>query len=327
MSMLSEKGLPSSVDVERMVLGAIMLDDSLFVSVAAALTPNDFNLEKHRRIFRRMADLAERGERVDRVTVANQLSKCGELESCDGLSYLVSLDDGLPHLLNIESYVHIVKEKSLLRRIVFAGQHMMSRALMGEEDPQTILAGAQDGLLRLVKEDTRTGVATPAQVLEGYPGGLNAFLDPSKASRGLSTGFLKLDEMTTGLQKGELIVLAGRPSMGKTALALNVAWHTGSRLQRKVVVFSLEMSKEAISTRLVTTAARVDQHKFRAGYLSAEERKRVLEAAGQFRDCGIRLDDHAVLVIDSHSKCRRMKTAEALDQVIIDYLPLIQSQG
>jgi replicative DNA helicase len=198
---------------------------------------------------------------------------------------------------------------------------------MGEEDPQTILAGAQDGLLRLVNEDTRTGVATPAQVLEGYPGGLNAFLDPSKASRGLSTGFLKLDEMTTGLQKGELIILAGRPSMGKTALALNVAWHTGSRLQRKVVVFSLEMSKEAISTRLVTTAARVDQHKFRAGYLSAEERKRVLEAAGQFRDCGIRLDDHAVLVLDIHSKCRRVRATEGLDLVIIDYLQLIQSQG
>jgi replicative DNA helicase len=163
--------------------------------------------------------------------------------------------------------------------------------------------------------------------LEGYPGGLNAFLDPSKAPRGLSTGFLKLDEMTTGLQKGDLIVLAGRPSMGKTALALNVAWHVARKPRRKVVIFSLEMSKEAISTRLVTTAARVDQHKFRVGYLSAEERRRLLEATGQFRDSGIRFDDHAVLVLDIHSKCRRMKAAEGLDLVIIDYLQLIQSQG
>jgi|SRR5579862_4426618 len=327
MSILFEKAMPSNVEVERSVLGAVLLDDGLFVTTAASLTPDDFSLEKHRRIFARMTELQARGEPIDRITVANELMKHGELESCDGLSYIVSLDDHLPMTLNIDGYVRIVKEKSILRRIIFAGQHMMNRALMGEEDPQTILAGAQEGLLRLGNSDTRTCIATPSQVLEGYPGGMNAFLNPSEAPRGLSTGFLKLDEKTNGLQNGDLVVLAGRPSMGKTALALNIASHAAWQSHRKIAIFSLEMSKEAIATRLVTTSARVNQHKYRAGYLSADDRKRLNDATQHFLVSGIRLDDQAAMVLDIHSKCRRMKAAEGLDLVIIDYLQLIQSPG
>src|SRR6202171_4291196 len=129
----AEKGLPANVDAERFVLGSILLDDSFFVQAASSLQMDDFSLEKHRRIFRRMGDLNERGERIDRITVANELMKFNELESCDGLSYLVSLDDGLPRIPNIESYIRIVKDKAVLRRIIFASQHMMNRCLSGEE--------------------------------------------------------------------------------------------------------------------------------------------------------------------------------------------------
>src|SRR5581483_5708528 len=139
-----EKGLPTNVDAERFVLGSILLDSALYVQSAGTLVSEDFSVEQHRRIFKRVAELDERGENIDRITVANELMKFGELETCDGLSYLVSLDDGLPQIPNIDSYIRIVKDKALLRRIIYTSQHMMQRCLMDEEEPDQILAGAED---------------------------------------------------------------------------------------------------------------------------------------------------------------------------------------
>ena len=235
----TEKGLPTNVDAERFVLGSILLDDSFFIQAAGTLEADDFSLEKHRRIFKRMGDLNERGERIDRVTVANELMKFGELEACDGLSYLVSLDDGLPQIANIDSYVRIVKDKSVLRRIIFASQHMMNRCLTGEEAPEEILAGAEETLLKLGDARVKAGLLNPEQILQNYDGGINAFLDPSKRIKGISSGFTKYDEMTGGMHGGDLIIVAGRPSMGKTALALNIAQHVALKLKQTVAVFSL----------------------------------------------------------------------------------------
>jgi replicative DNA helicase len=215
----AEKGLPVNVDAERFVLGSILLDDNLYIQAAGALEIDDFSLEKHRRIFRRMGDLNERGERIDRITVANELMKYGELESCDGLGYLVSLDDGLPQIPNLDSYVRLVKDRAVLRRIIFASQHMINRAMMGEESPEEILAGAEETLLKLGDEQVKAGLVNPQQILENYDGGINAFLDPSKRVKGISTGFLKLDEMTGGMHPGDLFILAARPSMGKCLAA------------------------------------------------------------------------------------------------------------
>jgi len=214
-----EKGLPVNIDAERFILGSILLDDSRFVEIAGAIMQDDFALEKHRRIYRRMTELHERGEKIDRVTLANELLRFNELESVDGLSYLVSLDDGLPAISNLESYTRIVRDKSTLRRIAVSAQHMMNRALLGEEDPAAILAGAEETLLKLGESRTEKGLATPLQVIQNYAGGLNAFLDPSKRVKGISTGFTKLDEMTGGMHGGELIILAARPSMGKCLAA------------------------------------------------------------------------------------------------------------
>src|SRR5438552_6914181 len=175
-----DKGLPCNLDAERFVLGSIMMDDSQFIQVAGSLEPDDFILEKHRRIFKRMGGLHEQGERIDRVTIANELLRYNELESCDGLSYLVSLDDGLPRIFNLDSYVRIVKDKALLRRIIFTSQHLMNRCLAGEEDAEQILAGAEESLLKLGDSRGKSTLATPAQVIEEYLGGLNAFLDPNK---------------------------------------------------------------------------------------------------------------------------------------------------
>src|ERR1700728_1084307 len=174
MSLALQKGLPSNLDVERLVLGAVLLDDRVFVSVAAVLTPQDFSLEKHRRIFRRMVELQARGERIDRVMVANELLRYHELESCDGLSYLVSLDDGLPNILNLDAYIRIVKDKAMLRQLAFASQYLMNRCLMGEDEPDEILAGAEETLRRLGESRVGNGLVSARQIVEEYAGGINA---------------------------------------------------------------------------------------------------------------------------------------------------------
>ncbi|HYA17901.1 MAG TPA: replicative DNA helicase [Bryobacteraceae bacterium] len=324
-----QKGLPSNVDAERFILGSILLDDARFIDIAGLLSNADFTTEAHRRIFTRMTELHDRGEKIDRVTVANELQRWGELESVGGLSYVISLDDGLPHISNLESYVRIVRDKAMLRRIAVASQQLMNRALMAEEDPEQILAGAEETLLKLGESRAEGGLMTPLQVIQNYEGGLNAFLDPSKRIKGIGTGFTKLDEMTGGLHGGELIILAARPSMGKTALALNIAWHVASRLLQPVAIFSLEMSKESLLTRMLCAAARVDSQRFRAGYLNEAERQKLRAAANQMVEAPIYIDDTAgANLMDMHAKLRKLQAGgQKLGLVVVDYLQLMSVRG
>jgi replicative DNA helicase len=325
--LLIEQSLPVNLDAERFILGAVMTDESAFLAVGGKISEDDFSLEKHRLIFRRMCDLQDRSEKIDRVTLANELMKHGELQSVDGLSYLVSLDDGLPQIHNLESYIGIVKEKSLLRRIISVSQGLINRCITGAEDPIQILGAAEEALIGLGDVQARSALANPAQIIDEFEGGINAFLDTSKRVKGISTGFLKLDEMTGGLREGELIILAARPAMGKTAFALNIAQHvaTNPRNPKAVAVFSLEMSKESLLTRMLCAAARVDQSKFRAGYLNQEERTRLQEAASDLYNAPLFIDDTAGLnLMDVHAKLRRLQAEHELGLVIIDYLQLMQ---
>ncbi len=325
-----ERGLPANLDAERFVLGAILMDDALYIQVAGALEAEDFSLEKHRRIFLRMGELYARGDRIDRVTVANELMKQNQLESVDGITYLVSLDEGLPTLANLESYVGIVKDKAILRRIIFTSRNLIDRCIIGEEEPDQILASAEESLLKL--GDTRAGDAlvNPRQILDEFDGGINAFLDPSRRIKGLSTGFLKLDEMTGGLHEGELVILAARPSMGKTALALNIAQHVAMFPEKKqtVAVFSLEMSRESLLTRMICAGARVDQQKFRAGYLNQDERRRLARTASDLVQAPLFIDDTSgTHLMDIHAKLRRLKSEHGLSLVVVDYLQLMSGRG
>jgi replicative DNA helicase len=325
-----ERGLPANVDAERFVLGSILLNQDTYFQVAGAVEPEDFSLEKHRRIFARMKDLYDRGEKIDRVTLANELMKQGQIESVDGFSYLVSLDEGLPALSNLDSYIRIVKDKATLRKLIFSAQKVIDRCLIGEEEPDEILAGAEESLLKLGESRSGERLESPATVIGKFPGGVNAFLDPSQRVSGLSTGFAKFDEMTGGLHGGELLILAARPSMGKTALALNIAQHvaTHPQMRKPVAVFSLEMSSASLLTRLLCSAARVDQHKFRAGYLNADERRKLQVALADLTDSPLFLDDTAgVNLMDIHSKLRRMQAEHGLSLVVIDYLQLMSSRG
>jgi len=324
----TEKGLPTNVDAERFVLGSIMLDDSFYIQAAGELEPDDFSLDKHRRIFRRMAELQERGEKIDRITIANELMKFNELEACDGITYLVSLDDGLPQIPNLDAYIRIVKDKAVLRRIIFASQHMMNRALLGEEEPDEILSGAEETLLKLGEARVKSGLLDPGQILHDYEGGINAFLDPSKRIKGISTGFAKFDELTGGLHGGDLCIVAARPSMGKTALALNIAQHVALKLKQTVAVFSLEMSRESLLTRMLCSAARVDSQRFRAGYLTQEERRKLNHALHELVEAPLYIDDTpGIHMMDIHAKLRRLQAERKLGLVIVDYLQLMGARG
>ena len=325
-----ERGLPANLDAERFVLGAILLEPNAYVSVAGALDLSDFSLEANRRIFERMAELYERGEKIDRVTLADELMKKNQLEAVGGLSYLVSLDDGLPQLYNLESYVRIIKDKSLLRRLILSSQQIMNKAFAAEEDPELLLAEAEESLLKLGDARTRNALVKPGQIIEEYEGGINSFLDPSKRKHGLSTGYLKLDEMTGGFREGELIILAARPAMGKTALALNIAQHvaTNPRDPQPAAVFSLEMSKEQLLTRLLCADARVNQKRFQVGYLDQDERRRLMVSASKLVDAPLFIDDSAgTNLMDIHAKLRRLKAEHGLSVVVIDYLQLMSGRG
>ena len=328
--LVMHKGLPANVEAERYVLGAILLDSSAFLNVGSAVQPADFSLQAHQLIFTRMTQLFERAEKIDRVTLANELMRFNELDNVGGISYLVSLDDGLPQLYNLESYVKIVKDKAVLRHIIFTSQALIDRCINGSDDPHEILASAEEQLMNLGETQVKDSLRTPREVIESFEGGLNAFLDPSKRVRGTSTGFLKLDEMTGGFRPGELIILAARPAMGKTALALNLGQYVAmnAAAPRAVAVFSLEMSNESLLTRMICAQARVSQTKFREGYLNADERRLLQKATIDLARAPIFIDDSSnITLMDIHAKLRRVQRDNDLGLVIVDYLQLMSMPG
>jgi replicative DNA helicase len=326
---MTEKGLPQNVDAERFVLGSIQLNGDLFGDAAAALSADSFSLEKHRRIFKRMGDLNSRGEKIDRVTLANELMNHGELASVDGLTYLSTLDDGLPPVSHIDGYIRIVREKSILRKTIFAAQHVMNRCMNGEDSSEDILAGANQELLHIGDGNTNgDGPRTPLQILQAYEGGISSFLDPSKNAKGLSTGFVKYDDMTGGMHESDLIILAGRPSMGKTSLGLNIAQHVALKLHEPVAIFSLEMSKESLLVRMLCAAARVDSWKFRMGYVNQHEREKLNHALHELTEAPLYIDDTAGLsMMQLSAKLRRLKAEHGCKVGIVDYLQLMSGHG
>lgn len=323
-----QKGLPANLEAERLSLGAVLIDPEVFPLVAGELAPEDFSLEGHRRIFQRMSQLAERGDRIDRVALANELMRNSELESVGGLTYLMSLDEGMPQSINVFGYARIVKEKSALRKIIYTAQSVMDKAFLGVEEADHILAEAEEGFLKVGESRQKNSLATPAAIIDEI--GLDQFLDPSSRIKGVSSGFTKLDEMTGGFREGELIIIAARPAMGKTAFALNIASHVcGPRVRKPTAVFSLEMSKESLLTRMVCAAARVDQHRFRTGFLNDDERRQLAVSATDLMDSPLYLDDSpGINIMDIHAKLRRVQAEKGeLGLVIVDYLQLMQARG
>ena len=323
-SLITEKGLPSNLDAERFVLGSILLDDTFFVEVAAVLTAEDFSIEKHGRIFRAMAGLQDQGEKIDRVTLANELMKRSELDACDGLSYLVSLDDQLPRLPNVDGYTRIVRDKATLRKIIFAAQYLQNRCIQGDQEPSQILADAGASFLSLAERGQESTLLGAMAIIEAA-GGINTYLNRRDRAMGLMTGFRYLDGMMGGFKPGGFYILGARPRMGKTAFALNVAERVSVDSDAVTLVFSLEMDRASLLDRLICSRARVNTKRFDGGFLDKDERGRVARATTQIVEGNrILIDDKANTNLQEiHAKIRQEQVKRPVGLVIIDYLQLL----
>ena len=324
--------MPVNIEAEMFVLGTVLLDDATFAQVAGVLEEGDFSTEKHRRIFSCMQKLHERGERIEYLTLGNELVKFKWLENVGGIAYLAELTEGMPRLASIESYVRIVKNKSVLRKLIHTAQGIVASCLQESREVDEILADSETAVMKVGNDLLRSGLESPKESIEGYPGGLEAFLDPTKRPQGLSTPFYEFNEMTNGLRGGQLIVLAARPAMGKTAMAMNIATHVAKpRVDepgRTVAVFSLEMSREALLTRVLCSEAEVNQVSFRQGRLGAQAKAKMARALGEIIQSKLFIDDTANLnIIELAAKCRRLQSEHGLGLVVVDYLQLLGSKG
>jgi replicative DNA helicase len=322
-----ETGLPCNLDAERFLLGSILMDDSRFAEFAGALKADDFSLEKHRRIFQRMCELNERGEHIDRVTVANELRNRGELESCDGVSYLVSLDDGLPRLFNLDSYVRIVQEKATLRQAIFGAQRLMNRCLLQDGSSSEILADAEVFLAKLGDNRQQHGRwLNPGEVIE-TAGGLNSFITPTRGGSGIATPWPAVTTALCGLQRGDLVLVAGRPSMGKSVVAMQMAHHAAVS-GHGVAFFSLEMTKDALVRRLISAVGRVDAQKLRSGTLNPDERLRAARAASEIAELPLWIDDSRARTIPAVTAAlRKLIARHDVGLVLVDHLQLMKCAG
>ena len=320
-----DHGLPSNVDAERIVLGSILLGNADVTMLESALAPDAFSLEKHRRIYQRMLDLAHRGDPVDRLTVTSELNRMHELESCDGLSYLVSLDDNTPRFQNIDSWIELIREKATLRRLIFASQDVMNRCTMGDQQSREILDGAEAMLLALGQNRVNGQWLQPGEIIERYPGGVNAFFNPSRGGTGVPTPWPIITEDLCGLHPGDLFLLAGRPSHGKTIVAMQMAHHAAMK-DYGAAVISLEMSSDSLMRRLICSVARVDSQKFRAGYLNADERLRLLRAHQAVDKLPLYVDDsHLSTIPDMTAAVRKLAARHPIRLLFIDHLQLMRS--
>ena len=320
--------LPHSDDAERSVLGGVLLDNRQIHKVQELLTHEAFYAERHRRIFRALEDLAETGIALDLVTLRDALERNGALESCGGVGYLAALVDGTARSANVEHYAKIVKEKAILRELIRSAQQILSSAMRPVGSADSVLDEAEKAIFHVAEERLRAGFLSMKTVGERSIKLIEDLTHRREPITGIASGFMQLDEWTAGLQPSDLIVLAARPSMGKTALALNVAAHAAMRNGRTVGVFSLEMSHQQLFSRLLCAEARVDAHRLRTGRIGKDEWQRIIKSFAELSDTPMFIDDTpGVTISEMRAKTRRLKLERGLDLVIVDYLQLMRGRG
>jgi replicative DNA helicase len=321
-----EKPLPSSAESERVILGAILLDNQLITQAIEKLSPDDFYSPLHRRIYKAMTSLFERSERIDPILIGEELKKDGSIDSIGGVASITNLTYGLPHFSDILDYAKVVKDKSIVRNLIKVCNQITSEALAEEDDAKDVLDNAERMIFALADERTRQGFSHIQPIAESVLAKVQEYAKrETHALTGLSTGFRDLDEKTSGLQKTDLIIIAARPSMGKTALCLTLAQNAAIMEKAVVAVFSLEMSKEQLVMRMLSSEAKVDAHRFRTGYLTRDEWGRLAEAIGTLSEAKIFIDDTAgISVLEMRAKTRRLVAEQKkLDLIVVDYMQLM----
>ncbi len=319
-----ERPLPHNLEAERSILGAILLDNHALNTAVEKLRADDFFLPQHRHIFDRMVELGESQQAIDLVTICEELTRSGNLEAAGGVAYVSQLADGMPRVTNVEHYARIVKEKAVLRNLAYQASAIQEQALAAGDDADIILDRAESAIFQLAEDRVRAGLIGVKELVRDGFERLEKIFSEGRRITGLPTGYSLLDNETAGLQPSELIILAARPSMGKTAFALNIAENIALRNREPVAIFSLEMSKESLLLRLLASQSRVDAHKFRTGHMNRDDWSKITSSLAELGEAPIWIDDSASsTVLEMGAKARRLKRDRGLSLMIVDYLQLV----
>ena len=320
--------LPHEPDAERALLAAVLLERGALLMVLEKLRGEEFYIEPHRIIYQACVHLHERGQAADLVTVTNQLREQGALERVGGASYLATMVDALPDVANVVHYAEIIHDKFVKRQLIAAAHRILTTCTLDHGAAREAVEVAQRDVYRIAEDTLTGGLVHIRGLAEREIGHLEASRGTHSTLTGIDTGFVRINELTSGLQKKDFILLASRPSMGKTSLAMNICAHAALRSRKKVGVFSLEMSAEQLVRRLLASEARVDQRRLTTGYLSKSDWPKLTMAAQALQDVDLWIDDSpGSTVLEISAKARRLKHESGLDLVMVDYLQLMSGGG
>lgn len=326
--MFLKKTPPHSLEAEKTVLGGILVNPKNLNVVLSILTIEDFYKDANRKILEKIVRLIDKGLPVDLLTVSEELKKAGELDEVGGAPYISSLMDGVPKSLNVEYYAQIIKEKALLRRLILSSAKIISSSYEQKEDADQLLDEAQAAIIEVAEQRIKPGFVPVGMLTEGALNIVDSLRTKQEAVTGIPTGFRDLDSLTSGFHNSEFVVVAGRPSMGKTALCLNTSLHVGLKTGYAVGFFSLEMAKEQVVIRLLCADAHLDIKKVRTGFIGEREFERLKLSAEGLSKAKIFVDETPALsVMEMKAKARRLKMEQNLDLVFVDYIQLMRPGG
>jgi replicative DNA helicase len=319
---------PQNLEAEQSILGSILLDNSAINSALEVLSVNDFYNEAHRKIFNIIVELSEKNEPVDLITLSSALKDKNLLDSAGGSAYLASLVDNVPSAANVANYAKIVKEKAILRGLIGSATNIITDCYDQGSDVDQILDNAEHSIFEIAENKVRPSFYPIRDIVKESFRSIEDLYARKELITGVPTGFEKIDDMTSGLQNSDLIIIAGRPSMGKTAFALNIAQFAALETQTPVAVFSLEMSKEQLAFRMLASEARVDSQRLRKGFLGETDWPKLTTAAGRLSEAPLFIDDTpAITVLEMKAKSRRLKADQGLGLIVVDYIQLMRSSG
>ena len=319
---------PQSIETEQSVIGCMLLDKEVIPTVTEVLKPDDFYRDDHREIFEAIMDLFERAEPVDLVTVSEQLKHRGSYENIGGMEYLTNMATSVPTTANARYYAKIVEEKSILRNLIRTSSDIVNMGYEASEEVSIVLDKAEKSIFDILQKKSNQGFMHIKEVLVSTFDKLEELYNNKSHITGIPTGFTDLDFKTSGFQNSDLILIAARPAMGKTAFALNLAQNAAIHHRVPVAIFSLEMSKEQLTNRILCSEVMIDSHRMRTGKLEDDDWKKIARALGPISDAQIYIYDTAgTSVMEIRAKCRRLKLEKNLGLVVIDYLQLMQGRG
>jgi replicative DNA helicase len=324
----SHKLPPQHIEAEQSVLGGILIENEAINRVTEILDADDFYRDTHRKIFNALINLSERDEPADLITLTNELQKIDQLDSIGGASYLASLIDSVPTAANIQYYARIVKEKAILRKLIQTSTEIITQSYEDRGDVEVFLDEAERAIFEISERRVRPSFYPIKDIVKDSFKILERLYEKKELITGVPSGFKEIDRLTAGFQPSDLIIIAGRPSMGKTAFCLNLAQYAAIEKKVPIAIFSLEMSKEQLGIRMLCSEAHVEGTRLRTGYLNESDWPKLTIAAGNLSEAPIYIDDTAALsVLELRAKARRLKSDHGLGMLIIDYLQLMKGRA